>query len=385
MRPIFNDLFNQEVIIREFENYLENSKTKNEAWLIIDESNFDSNFIAKKFARALLCEELGCGNCEICESNNELNHPDFDELEGYGNSIRVEEVRELVSKAYLAPSISTRRIVLVNNSEKLNETSSNALLKSLEESNKNTTWILSTNSRSEISMTLRSRCRQVEVKPLTPVNIAQFLKLKYNIDSQKTQLISRICFGSLKYASQYVEISNLLSTRTTLMNKFLELDNLSAVFEYVKILIDTSKELSLVTNSENYLEEAKVSWGLKGTKMAAGGNKYIKEIEKQAKDKQLENQKIILSTFLISLATLVRDIIMLKTKTFENESITEIDLIQKAMNKFQSNSEIELIKILDLILDISTNLNKNLSENLMLESLFSQIRHLSSVGRASLS
>ena len=119
MRPIFNDLFNQEVIIREFENYLENSKTKNEAWLIIDESNFDSNFIAKKFARALLCEKLGCGNCEICASNNELNHPDFDELEGYGNSIRVEEVRELVSKAYLAPSISTRRIVLVNNSEKI--------------------------------------------------------------------------------------------------------------------------------------------------------------------------------------------------------------------------------------------------------------------------
>ena len=91
---------------------------------------------------------------------NENIHPNFFyvEIEDEKKSISIDQVRNIISFCNKSSFNNSERIVLINNIERLNKNSSNALLKVLEEPNEKVIFILIKDSSKILINTIYSRC-----------------------------------------------------------------------------------------------------------------------------------------------------------------------------------------------------------------------------------
>jgi DNA polymerase-3 subunit delta' len=102
------------------------------------------------------------------------SHPDYAELcrlekdtGDLARSITVDQVRGLHRLLESAPSLSQRRIILIDSADDLERGGANALLKNLEEPPKSTIFLLISHSPSRLLPTIRSRCRTLRFSPLS--------------------------------------------------------------------------------------------------------------------------------------------------------------------------------------------------------------------------
>ncbi len=82
--------------------------------------------------------------------------------------ITVDEVRKLGAFFGLTASEGGRRVVIVDSVDDMNPSASNALLKALEEPPKDAVFFLVSHAPARLLPTIRSRCRELRFKPLTP-------------------------------------------------------------------------------------------------------------------------------------------------------------------------------------------------------------------------
>ncbi len=144
--------------------------TLSHAWLFTGPPGSGRSVAARAFAAALVCPEGGCGDCEQCRAALRGSHPDVVWLQTQGVTILVDQVKSLIREAASLPSVASRRVIVVEDADRLNETSANALLKSVEEPSEHTVFILCAPSTDpqDIAITLRSRCRHVYVPTPPP-------------------------------------------------------------------------------------------------------------------------------------------------------------------------------------------------------------------------
>ncbi len=112
---------------------------------------------------ALLCESAAkpCGRCPSCRQFAQNNHPDFSLIRPEGASIRIEQIRALQHQVSLVPYLGDRRVVVIENSDKMTTQAANSLLKVLEEPPGHAVFILVTARRQMLLDTIISRCLTV--------------------------------------------------------------------------------------------------------------------------------------------------------------------------------------------------------------------------------
>ncbi|MBN8832669.1 MAG: AAA family ATPase [Sphingomonadales bacterium] len=105
-------------------------------------------------------------------------HPDFVRLERLerdskkgedaqlARNITVDQVRGLARLLHSAPSMGTRRVILIDSADDLETGAANALLKSLEEPPAGAVFLLVAHRPGRLLPTIRSRCRILRFKPL---------------------------------------------------------------------------------------------------------------------------------------------------------------------------------------------------------------------------
>ena len=91
---------------------------------------------------------------------NNLTHPNFYFISKSKDkkNIDVEQIRKMISFLNKSSLDNNRKIILIDGAENLNPSSSNALLKSLEDSDEKNCFILSYNSNKNLLDTIKSRC-----------------------------------------------------------------------------------------------------------------------------------------------------------------------------------------------------------------------------------
>ncbi|MBD3762024.1 AAA family ATPase [Sphingomonadaceae bacterium G21617-S1] len=102
------------------------------------------------------------------------SHPDLrilerlvkDKSEDLARSITIDQVRSLQSLFATTPSLSPRRVVIIDAIDDLERPAANALLKNLEEPPAGTTFFLISHAPGRLLPTIRSRCRQLRFAPL---------------------------------------------------------------------------------------------------------------------------------------------------------------------------------------------------------------------------
>ncbi|MCC2639355.1 MAG: polymerase subunit delta [Moraxellaceae bacterium] len=128
--------------------------------------------LAQAFSAWLLCQVPtaagACGHCKSCSLLNAGSHPDLLELGLETNdkgklkqAIGVDQVRAVVDFAVKSSQLGGYRIVMVEPAHLMNVSSSNALLKTLEEPGRQTLILLLSSQALTLSATVRSRCQKL--------------------------------------------------------------------------------------------------------------------------------------------------------------------------------------------------------------------------------
>ncbi|MDO8494317.1 MAG: DNA polymerase III subunit [Deltaproteobacteria bacterium] len=152
--------------------------------------------VAFGFAQAI----LRCGNI----------HPDLHFVIPDGQSIKIEQIRELKHKASLHSFAGGAKIFILDDADAMTESASNALLKILEEPPADTFLILISSRPNMLLPTIRSRCQIITFQPLPVKELENILREKGI--HQETEFLSRFAQGSLKRALK-IDVEKLKEIR----------------------------------------------------------------------------------------------------------------------------------------------------------------------------
>nr|WP_282560163.1 DNA polymerase III subunit delta' [Motilimonas cestriensis] len=122
--------------------------------------------LAKHLAQRLLCTQPhhngSCGVCHSCQLFLVGNHPDFHQInETEKRLISIDTVRQLNKVVAERAQQGIAKVVVFDNAESFNESSANALLKTLEEPTDNSYFILLCESVGRLMPTITSRCQKI--------------------------------------------------------------------------------------------------------------------------------------------------------------------------------------------------------------------------------
>ena len=90
-------------------------------------------------------------------------------------NILVPEVRKMKDYFNLSVADGGRRVAIIDTADDLNPNAANALLKLLEEPPAGTTFLLLSNQPARLLPTIRSRCRELRLNPLSPADLSAAL------------------------------------------------------------------------------------------------------------------------------------------------------------------------------------------------------------------
>ena len=173
------------------------------AWLLLGPRGSGKLAAATAMAAALNCRVEpggGCGSCSSCTRILRHRHPDVHLISPEGPLIPVDVIRELViPEAARSPFEGLAKVFVVLEADRMNPAAQNALLKTVEEPEPDTVFILVSDNEEEILETLRSRCRIVRLEPLSEDRIATVLE-REGASSEDALTAARASLGDLELA-----------------------------------------------------------------------------------------------------------------------------------------------------------------------------------------
>tara|TARA_R110002049_G_scaffold285705_4_gene467210 strand:+ start:1756 stop:2733 length:978 start_codon:yes stop_codon:yes gene_type:complete len=159
------------------------------ALLVSGVKGLTKNNFAQHIVASVLClnrreDQSSCGHCHSCQLLDAGSHPDHIEIrpEETGKQIKIEQIRNLRDKQQLTPSVSKWKTIIISPADNMNVSSSNSLLKLLEEPMHNTVLILITGRTDKLPVTVKSRCQSYHL--VSPTSEQAFEWLTNNTESE---------------------------------------------------------------------------------------------------------------------------------------------------------------------------------------------------------
>jgi len=188
------------------------------AMLFTGEDGIGKKLFALEIAKALNCRTPrgmeGCGQCPSCIRIGKFNYPQSSDSEDWKGIVwtdhpdvgmvvapkrvlLVEQMRLIEREANYRPYEGQARVFLIEDADKLNEASANALLKVLEEPPHTSHIVLLTSRPAMLLPTIRSRCQMVRFSPVSPEDIEVHLLKNKIASAGEARIRARVARGSL--------------------------------------------------------------------------------------------------------------------------------------------------------------------------------------------
>ena len=244
------------------------------ALLFVGEEGIGKKLFALEVARALNCRtpinHEGCGTCPACKRIVHLNypassnpddwipmiwtdHPDVGMVVAPRRVLRVDQMRQIESEANFRPVEGKARIFIIDEAEKLNDASANALLKVLEEPPSTSHLILITSRPAMLLSTILSRCQTIRFSPLTPAEIESYLTSSKLVNTRDARLRARAAAGSISRA-----LSGDLETFTSQRKAMLTVLEALVVTHNLAQLLRSSEQLNEAQFKDEFEERLDV-------------------------------------------------------------------------------------------------------------------------------
>jgi DNA polymerase-3 subunit delta' len=346
------------------------------AWVFTGPPGSGRSSAAVAFAQALVCSESGCGSCNECRSAKAGSHPAVEIIRTEGLSIKVEEVRELLTRVAWAPSMGGWRVVVMEDADRLTESAANALLKAIEEPGNRTVWLLCAPTLHDVLPTIRSRCRHIQLHTPSDQAVAQVLINRDGISPEMAKFAARVSQGHIGRAKYLALNESVRSNRTTIMNLPLQLNSLAAAFKAAQTLVDlatASADASADERDEKEIAALQEAYGkgATGRGMATGAAKAVKELEKEQKSRSTRMVRDSIDGALLDIATFYRDVMMVQSGS--SEAIINTDMVDAINTYAAKHPKHTTINKMSAIMDARTNLSHNAAPLLTCEALFCRL------------
>ena len=177
-----NQLYGHEATLQRFTDALV-AETLHHAWLLYGMKGIGKHTLAEKLAGFVMCEtQTACGECHGCKMLTAGSHPDVYRLgllEGK-RDLNIEQVRGVLSFLSLSGAESGRRVVILDDAERMNHQAANALLKGLEEPSAGSVLLMVCSDLERLPATVRSRCMLQQCSPLSDADVRAVLEQQEN-------------------------------------------------------------------------------------------------------------------------------------------------------------------------------------------------------------
>lgn len=244
-----NILGNEEV-----KEYLNEQVKKNNivhSYLFSGIEAIGKKMIAQEFAKDILCFENNSEfcKCKSCVSLIEENHPDFALINKNSETIKIEQIRELTNKIIEKPIVSSKKVYIINDAEKMTKEAQNCLLKTLEEPPEFAILILITSNENLLLTTVKSRCMKINFHAISNEEMKKYCEenLGYNnIDLNRIKSFDGSIGKAIKFKEneeEYKQIEDVIekisqNNIATLLPKAKIIYNKEKVNEYLNYMIN---------------------------------------------------------------------------------------------------------------------------------------------------
>jgi DNA polymerase III subunit delta' len=221
---------------------------------------------ALELARGLICTSGGCGDCPICtrigtfdlpksaEKSDDFKkvflsgHPDVGIVIPYKRNILVDSIRDLEREANFRPYESEKRVFMIDDADKMNDSAANALLKTLEEPPSTTYLVLISSRPDSLLQTIRSRCQTIRFAPVADAEIEGLLT-KAGRTPEDARLAARVSGGSVGRALS-MDLGEFRASRDAMLGVIRS----ALATGDIPAMLRTSEQLSDAKNKERFEE-----------------------------------------------------------------------------------------------------------------------------------
>jgi len=239
------DLLGHEWAVEMLKQHLTRDSVRH-AYLVTGPPGLGRRTLALRFAQALNCTNPPapgepCGKCKTCRQIERMQYTDLlvVQAEKEGGTLKVEQIRSLRQTLSLKPYQGKYRVSLLLRFQEANSSSSNALLKTLEETPEHDVLILTADTAEQLLPTIVSRCETLRLRPLPVDAVEDYLKGR-SVDDSTACLLAHISGGRPGYALRLLGDKDALDFRATRLKQMQELlrSTRTVRFAYAEKLTD---------------------------------------------------------------------------------------------------------------------------------------------------
>ncbi len=346
------------------------------AWLFTGPPGSGRSVAARAFGAALQCPDAGCGQCEACHQALGGTHPDVAVVVPEGLHLSIADAREVIGRSSRAPTRGRWQVTLIEDADRMEERTSNTLLKAVEEPPPHSVLLLCAPSVDDLLPTIRSRCRLVPLRTPPAAAVADVLMRRDGVDPAMASFAARAAQGHIGRARRLATDEQARRERQEVLSLPRSLGSVGSALAAAKDLVDAARtESDRLGSGRNSAERESLSTALGG---GATGRGYtgsapkgsagaLKELEKRQKSRGTRTQRDALDRALVDLAAFYRDVLALQLGT--TAPLVHGDLAEQAATVARASSPESTLRRIDAVLACRTAIDGNVAPLLAVEAM----------------
>ena len=269
------------------------------------------------------------------------------------------------------PALAKYRIMIIEDADRMQERTSNLLLKSLEEPPKGTIWMICAPGEADLLPTIRSRVRKIQLKVPSVEAVAQLLVDKY-------QVTNALALQSASQAQSHVGMARRLATNSTARDRrrqalvaALSIRDIPSALLASELLVKLGESDGAALTAELDEQERLELMARLGispeSKLSPSSRSQLKKLEEAQKRRATRSKRDGLDRILVDLMGLYRDVVTIQLGS--GESLINVDLSSEIYSLAQDISQAQSIHVIEEIQKVRDRLDRNVKDTLLFDSL----------------
>ena len=339
------------------------SSSMTHAWMVVGPAGSGRSTLALAFAATLVSSGDDDQALALVSAGT---HPDVTVVSTDRVTISIDEVRELVTQSYYAPSRSRWRVIVMEDADRMTERTSNVLLKALEEPPPQTVWILCAPSTQDVLPTIQSRVRTITLRTPGIDQVAELVHRREGVALERATEAAREAQSHIGMATRLATDDEARARRDQTVQAVLQLRSVSQAVSQAGRLIAVANEdqkALLEKLDQQERDDTLRSLGVQpGGTVPAAVRSSVKALEDNQKRRATRSLRDGVDRICTDITSVLRDVLMIQlgsdtslvnerfrpdlearaSETTAEHSLWAIDQVQVARDRIASNTPPQL-------------------------------------------
>jgi DNA polymerase-3 subunit delta' len=368
VRPLFASLAGQPLVVRFLTSALDKQLISH-AYLFVGPVGAGKNEAARTLAKALVCEDGGCGVCDNCVRAQHGTHPDIKVIDPEGvNGYVVDQMHELIHDSQFAPIRAQRKVYIITRADLLSSAAANAFLKTLEEPPPRVTFILLARTHESVMATIASRCQVIAFRSIPEVEAVHLLIQESRATEKDARIALAATGGSVFRAREYLLSPTRRDVRLKVLETIERLPDSDAL-----TLLEASRELLVFLKQP--LDEVRIEQ----EKQIAEGKDFLTKgaittlEQRQKRTLSTRERESLVEAFNV-LRSWLRDCLLVQIGRADD--IVNSDFHYNITKLAEGSDEAAIVRSLDAVDEAQERIHYNVSVQSAFEALLLTLRSL---------